>query len=427
MQSTIQRTGVRCIALLSVFMPVAAMAQQFDVERATRAYLDLLQGPARSQSDAYFEGGYWLILWSTLVTCLAYWLVLATGFSAWLRTWATGRTRRPALATMLYALGLTLVTTIITLPWTIYTGFVREAQYGLMSQSFALWSFDQLKALVIALIVTPLAFASIYAAIRRTPRFWWAWGAGLTWGFVLLASAVLPVLIAPLFFTMSELPAGPLRERVVKMARAHEIPAEHIYVADLSRQTKRISANVSGLGPTVQITLADNLISRTSSDEVAAVMGHEMGHYVLGHVWRNAAWYAVLFLIMFLAVARVTPAVIARHPRWRIEGVYDVASAPALLLVATLVMALATPFENAIVRSAETEADAFGLDVARQPDAFALIAIRLSEYRKLEPGHFEEMLFFDHPSGETRIRRAMQWKKDHVPGATMINPVLPSS
>ncbi|RYF14820.1 MAG: hypothetical protein EOO77_13910 [Oxalobacteraceae bacterium] len=114
----------------------------------------------------------------------------------------------------------------------------------------------------------------------------------------------------------------------------------------------------------------------------------------------------------------------ARHSRWRVQSVSDVAAAPALLLVATLVMALATPFQSAIVRSAESEADAFGLDAAQQPDAFALIAIRLSEYRKLEPGPIEEFLFYDHPSGETRIRRAMQWKKDHVSGAEMIKPVL---
>ena len=419
-------TAAGCVALAIISVPAAAMAQPFDVEQATRAYLDLLQGPARAQSDAYFEGGYWLILWSTLVACLAYWAVLATGFSAWLRNWAEARTRRRTLATMIYALGLTLVTTILTLPWAIYTGFVREAQYGLMSQSFALWSLDQTKALVIALIVAPLAFAAIYAVIRRTPRFWWVWGAGMAWAFVLLASAVLPVLIAPLFFTMSELPAGPLRDRVVAMARAHDIPAEHIYVADLSRQTKRISANVSGLGPTVQITLTDNLLSRTSPDEVASVMGHEMGHYVLGHVWRNAAWYAVLFLALFFAVAKLTPALIARHPGWGTKGVADVAASPPLLLVATIVMTLATPFQSVIVRSAEAQADAFGLDMPRQPDAFALIAIRLSEYRKLEPGPIEEFMFFDHPSGETRIRRAMQWKKDHVPGATMSKPVLPT-
>ncbi|RYF19858.1 MAG: M48 family peptidase, partial [Oxalobacteraceae bacterium] len=178
MQFVRQRISIGGIVFVTLFAPAMAVAQGFDVEQATRAYLALLHGPARVQSNAYFEGGYWLILWSTLVACLVYWAVLATGFSARLRTWAEARTKRRALATMLYAVGLTLVTTIAMLPWSIYTGFVREAQYGLMSQSFALWSVDQLKALVLALIVTPLAFAAIYAVIRRAPRLWWVWGAG---------------------------------------------------------------------------------------------------------------------------------------------------------------------------------------------------------------------------------------------------------
>ncbi len=403
------------------------MAQSFDVEQATRAYLGLLHGPARVKSDNYFEGQNWLILWSAVVGVLIYWAMLASGLSAWMRRWAEARTKRKALATMLYALGFTLTSTALMLPWTIYTGFIREAQYDLMSQAFGLWIIDQAKALAIALVVTPLVLAAIFAVIRRAPRFWWIWGAGLAWVFLMITTAALPVLIAPLFFKMSELPEGPLRERIVAMARTHNIPAKHIYVADLSRQTKRISANVSGLGPTVQITLADNLLTRTSPDEVAAVMGHEMGHYVLGHVWRNSAFFAVLFLAMFFVVAKATPFLIARNPRWRVAGVSDVAATPALLLIATLVITLATPLQSSIVRTAEAEADAFGLDTARQPDAFAMIAIRLSEYRKLEPGPIEEFLLFDHPSGETRIRRAMQWKKDHILNAEMVKPRILTS
>ncbi len=155
-------------------------------------------------------------------------------------------------------------------------------------------------------------------------------------------------------------------------------------------------------------------------------MGHEMGHYVLSHVWRNALMFAVVLLALFFVMWRVTPALIARHPRWRVRSVSDIAAAPALLLAITLLEVVATPVLNTVIRSAEAQADAFGLDAARQPDDFALVAIRLSEYRKLEPGPVEEFLFFDHPSGESRIRRSMQWKKDNVPGATMVKPVMPT-
>ncbi|MGJ3628520.1 M48 family metalloprotease [Sphingomonas sp. MMS24-JH45] len=124
----------------------------------------------------------------------------------------------------------------------------------------------------------------MFAVIRRFRRAWWAIGAGVTIAFGILGAAIAPVFVAPLFNTYSEMPAGPLRDRIVAVARANHIPAEHIYVSDASRQSKRISANVSGIGPTIRITLNDNLLNRTGPDEVVAVMGHEMGHYVLGHV-----------------------------------------------------------------------------------------------------------------------------------------------
>ena len=93
-----------------------------------------------------------------------------------------------------------------------------------------------------------------------------------------------------------------------------------------------------------------------------------------------------------------------------------------LLLLAGLCGLVLTPVQNSIIRHHEVEADIFGLDAARAPDGFAKVAMRLSEYRKISPGPVEEMMFFDHPSGENRVRRSMQWKKEHVPGATVAVP-----
>src|ERR1700712_4823579 len=158
------RGGMATVLMLAAAaFPVVTAAQGFDVERATRAYLNLLQGPARAMSDAYFEGGYWLILWSTVVGVLVYWAMLASGLSAKMRDWAAEKTRRRTWAVMLYALGFTLISTLGALPWTIYADFVRETQYDLMSQSFAAWLLDQCKALVITMIVFALVFAAIFA------------------------------------------------------------------------------------------------------------------------------------------------------------------------------------------------------------------------------------------------------------------------
>jgi len=417
------------VAAALALLPFAAQAQAalnpgFDVEVATRAYLDLLQGPARAKSDAYFEGGYWLIVWNAVASIAVYALLLFTGWSARMRDWAEARTQRRWLVPALYALPLIIATTLILLPWTIYTEFVRERQYGLMSQSFGEWGLDALKLFGIGLILNPLLALAIYAAIRAFRRTWWLVGAGLMTVFLMLGVLIAPVFIAPLFNTYTEMPASPLRDRVVALAKANTIPAEHIYVSDASRQSKRISANVSGLGPTIRITLNDNLLKRTGPDEVLDVMGHEMGHYVLNHVQWLIVSFALAFAVIFFAVSRAAPRLIARFPRWGVRDVADPASAPLLLALAAVAGVLLTPFQNTVIRTNESAADLFGLDSAREPDGFAKIAMRLSEYRKIEPGPVEEFLFFDHPSGATRVRMAMQWKKDHVPGAVIVKPQI---
>jgi STE24 endopeptidase len=411
------------LALCAALLPASA-AQGFDVEQATRAYLSLLSGPARERSDAYFEGGYWLILWNAVVAVLAYGLLLATGLSARMRDWAERVTTRRWLQPMLYALPFTIAATLLLLPWSVYTEFFRERQYGLMNQGFGEWMGDQGIALLIGLVVNPLLFGALYAGIRRAPRLWWLIGGGTLSAFLLVGVALGPVFISPLFNTYTEMPAGPLRDRIVGMARAHGVPADNIYVSDASRQTKRISANVSGVGPTIRITLNDNLLNRTRPDEVAAVMGHEMGHYLLNHVWKLVGALAALLLAILFAVSRVAPALIRRRPGWRVRDVADPASAPLLLGLVAVAQMVATPLFNTIVRVNESEADAFGLQAARAPDGFAIAAIRLGEYRKLEPSAFEEAIFFDHPSGRTRVRMAMEWKKRNVPNATMATPTL---
>lgn len=418
---------VATVMVGAALAPLAAHAQPnpgFDVEAATRAYLDLLQGPARAKSDAYFEGGYWLILWNAVASLAVYALLLFTGWSARMRDWAEARIKRRWLVPALYALPFIAATTLILLPWTIYTEFVRESRYGLMSQTFGEWAWDAAKILGIGLILNPLFFMAIYGAIRAFRRLWWLVGAGVMIAFVALGALIAPVFIMPLFNIYTEMPAGPLRDRVVALAKANAIPAEHIYVSDASRQSKRISANVLGLGPTIRITLNDNLLKRTGPDEVLDVMGHEMGHYVLNHVQRLIIAFGLAFAAIFFAVSRIAPRLIARFPRWGVRDVADPAGAPLLLGLAAVAGLLLTPFQNTVIRVNENEADMFGLDSAREPDGFAKIAMRLSEYRKIEPGGIEEFLFFDHPSGATRVRMAMQWKKDNVPNAVMENPTM---
>ena len=406
-------------ALAEAPVPVAP----FDVTEATRAYLDTLQGAARAKSNAYFEGGYWLILWGALVSILIDGAILRFGLSSRFRDVGERVFKRKAGVTWITALLYTLTSFVITLPWSIYTGFLREKQYGLMNQTFGAWTGDLAKGLAISLVLVPLIVMAIYAVIRRSPKNWWIYGTGVVAVFMTIGALIAPVYLAPLFNTYKELPASPARTRIVEMAKANQIPADHIYLFDASRQTKRISANVSGLGPTIRISVNDNLINRTTLPETAAVVGHEMGHYVLGHARRGLLYLVLLAAAALWIVSRVAPALIKRHgDRWGVRNLADPASMPLLSILLAIMGVIATPITNTITRTAESDADAFGLNTAREPDGFALVAMKLSEYRKIEPDPLEEMVFFDHPSGATRVRMSMQWKKDHVPDAVMVTP-----
>ena len=225
-------------------------------------------------------------------------------------------------------------------------------QYGLTNQTFAAWLGDWAKGTALSLIFNPLLAMAIYALIRRAPQERGGCGrTGVMTAFIAIGALIGPVFIAPLFNTYSEMPAGAAArpDRRGRAART-TFPAEHIYVSDASRQTKRISANVSGIGPTIRITLNDNLLKRTAPDEVVAVMGHEMGHYVLGHVWRLIGFFVLVIGLILFAISRIAPQLIARHPRWGVRDVADPASAPVLLLLASVAGVILTPVQNSIIR-----------------------------------------------------------------------------
>jgi STE24 endopeptidase len=395
--------------------PSLAASAPFDPEAATAAYISTLSGAAKAKSDAYFEGGYWLILWGAMITILAELIVLKTGLSARFRDWGEKFTQRKFVHGALYALPYSIAPAILALPWTIYTGFYREKQYDLTNLSFVGWAGEYAINFAIGtaafMLILPLAFAGI----RRSPKRWWLWGTGFTSLFIAFFIMIAPVFISPLFNEYTELNSGPVRDRIVAMAKVKNVPAEHIYVVDASKQTKRISANVSGLGPTIRISLNDNLLNRSSLPETASVMGHELGHYVLGHIWKLVISLSLIFGFAFWIASRAVPAIISRWGKdWGLRDDKDIAAVPVYAIVISVVMLLLTPVTNSIIRINESEADAFGLEVAREPDGFASIAMKLSEYRKIDPSPIEEILFYDHPSGATRVRMAMDWKAKNL-------------
>ena len=391
----------------------------FDVERATQAWLDLLSPEQRALSDAYFEGGYWLGLWKLLYGVGVLALLLLAGWSVRMRSLAERMSRGRGLSVMIYAALFLLVTFVLELPLDIYAGFWREHRYGLSNLSFPAWLREALIKLAVGLVIGTPLIALFYVALRRTGAHWWAWAIGLVFAFNLLHNLIFPVFIAPLFNDYKPLPEGPVRDAVYSLARANEIPTEHVAWFDASKQTKRISANVSGLLGVARVSLNDNLLNNTSLPEIKAVLGHEMGHYVLNHVFMLAVYTTLVIGIALLAVHIMLDRALARWgPRLGLRDRADSAALPLILAIYSAIWFVLMPLTNTIVRTVEAEADAFGLNAAREPEGFAMAAMRLSTYRKIHPGALEEFVFYDHPSGYERVRRSMIWLKENLPSTT---------
>lgn len=387
----------------------------FDPEAATEAYLARLSPEARARSDAYFEGGYWLDLWDFLLRLGVAWLLLGTRLSARMRDAVERFTRFRFLQAVLYAIGYLLLAALLSFPLALYEDYFREHQYGMATQGFGDWMGDQLKGLAVGLVFGSLIIAALYAVFRKVPRTWWLWGAALMLVFAVVGLLIAPVFIAPLFNTYTELNRPTLRESILSLARANGIPADHVYVYDASRQTTRVSANVSGVAGTMRISLNDNLLNRTSPAGVRAVMGHEMGHYVLNHIEESIVFFGVIIVLGFAFVRWGFGRMVARRgERWEVRGIADLAGLPLLVAVFSVYFFLMTPFLRTYIRVNEVEADIFGLNAAREPDGFAEVSLMLSEYRKIDPGPIEEWIFFDHPSGRNRILMAMRWKAEQL-------------
>ena len=404
---------------IALEIPAGAQSgPQFDVERATQAYIDLLSPAEKARSDAYFEGGYVLLVIGLIYQLLMLWLLLRTRLSARMRARAQELVQGANLRAAIYACQYIIITSVFVFPLTVYREFFREHSYGLATQSFFAWMVDQAKGLVIGLIFGVVGFCLLYAVIRRFPRWWWMGGAAVGMAMLSLMLLIAPVFLAPMFNAYQPLEEGPVRERILAMARTSEVPTKDVYWFDASQQTTRISANVSGLGSTMRISLNDNLLKRTSEEEIAAVMGHEIGHYVLNHVWSHLVSFALILLVALGFTSLGLKYLIRRYgDRWHVRGVDDPAGFPILAGLVAVFFFFMTPVTNTIIRTAESEADRFGLDLAQEPDGFARVAMRLSDYRKIDPHPIEEFLFYDHPSGRTRVEMAMRWKAQ-----LMLNP-----
>ena len=386
----------------------------FDPAAATKAYIDALGPEALAKAADYTRGSEWLSFWGVVVAGLVTYLFVRLRILD--RIDAKLGKRGFALRTFLVCAAFLLLSAIVTLPWDLYTGWWRETAYGRTSQPLGDYLGQGAIGLVIGVLLGALFFLGIYALIRRAGKRWWIWSGGLAAAAISLILLLAPVVIEPLFNDYQPVPAGPVRDALVVQAKEAGIDPGRIYMFDGSRQSNNFTANVSGLGHSARIAISDVALKGASLDEVKAVTGHEIGHYVLGHVWIIVIVFSLLAVLLFFLADRIFPRVARAFGSD--AGIGDPRGFPVLMFLLSLFAFLAQPVLNTLSRTDESAADAYSLQTVNLPDALASALVKTAEYRSPRPNAVEEFVFYSHPSVERRVRAAMEWKAAHPPVET---------
>jgi STE24 endopeptidase len=334
-------------------------------------------------------------------------LLLFTGLSAWLRTIASqlahGRFY-PTLA--IYFVLLSLLMFLVELPLSYYVGYAREHAYGLSTQQFSKWATDQVKGLGIGVLIGLLVLWVPYWLLAKSPERWWLWTGMLALPFYTLVLLVTPLWITPLFNKFGPMKDKALEADVLAIAKRAGVESARVFEVDKSVDTTKVNAYVTGIGNSKRIVLWDTLLSRLTPKQIQYVVGHELGHYVLGHVWTSILLSSLLTLLGLFGAHRLAGLFLTRFGhRMGFHHLADVASLPLLMLLLGLFSLVITPAMLAFSRYHEREADRFGLTLTHDNHsaATAFVALQQQNLAVPRPGLLYKIFRSSHPPIGERV------------------------
>jgi len=329
---------------------------------------------------SYYRSGIvlWIvnILWGLLIPAL----FLFTGFSSRIRDWAKRIGKWWFFTIGFYFAIFLIINFVIDLPLSYYQGFARQHAYGLSNQTLGKWFGDEIKGLLIGLVAGFLFLWIPYLLLKKSPRRWWLYTGLLAVPFIILMILVQPVWIDPLFNNFGPMKNKELEARILELSHRAGIEGGRVYEVDKSEDTNALNAYVTGFGATKRIVLWDTIIAKLDQDELLFVMGHEMGHYVLGHVWKSIIFFSLLIMATLYAIHRTAGWLIDKfHRRFGFTELSDVASLPLIILLFSVYFLIITPVALAFSRHNEHEADRFGLEITRNNHAAAMAFVKLQQ------------------------------------------------
>jgi len=377
--------------------------------------------PASDKALSYYHSGniLWFveILWGMLIPAL----FLFTGFSAKIRNWAQKIGKKWFFVVGIYFIIFTIISTLIDLPLSYYTEFIRQHAYDLSNQTFGKWAGDTLKSLMVGSVFGFCIVWIPYWLLKKAPKRWWLYVGLGTVPFMFLIMLVEPIWVEPLFNDFGPMKNKALEAKVLTLADRAGIERSHVFEVNKSVDTKELNAYVTGFLGTKRIVIWDNTIAKMTEGELLFVLGHEMGHYVLGHVWKEIVFSSLMMLLTLFLADRAAKVIIARYKeRFGFDRLSDIASFPLILLLFGVFGFIINPLDNWISRAIEHQADQFGLEITRDNHdaATAFVKLQMENLSNPRPALWYKILRADHPVLGDRIDYAntyKPWEKGEKP------------
>ena len=366
--------------------------------------------PATPRIRAYNDALYTLAFLGFLWEAVGLWLLLHLGFAANIRTWVHARAHRLFWRIALLWCVVSGLMALWRLP-PAFAEYVLDRKYGFATLGLFLWLGDRLRGWLFGLAAIPMVWIA-WVLLLRSPRRWWIWLWLATIPWSVFTTVLQPVVVDPAYNRFTQLPQGKLRSQIAQLAARAGVGGAQILVADASRRTTRSNAYVTGIGPTRRIVLWNTTIRALPADEVLFVVAHEIGHYVLGHLWWLLAGNVAGSFALLAVLSQAYPWAVRRWgPRWHIESTTDLAALPVALLVLQVLFFAQLPAAGAYSRFLEHQADRYGLDLTHDNCAAARLFADFvrRDYADPDPPRIVVLWFYTHPPVRDRLRFALTY------------------
>jgi STE24 endopeptidase len=373
-----------------------------------------------AKAEALYKTRTVLYLFGMVFGIVVLWILLELRVAPGFRDLAERASKNGFVQALIFVPLLTLLMAIISLPIDIYEQHISRA-YGLSVQGWASWAGDWCKAEGVSLIILVPVVFGLFRVIRKSPQRWWFYFWLLTLPFLVLLIFVAPVILDPMFntFVSLEKTQPQLVSEIEKVTHRGglSIPRDRMFEMKASEKVTTYNAYVTGIGATKRVVVWDNTSRDLTIPETLFVFGHEMGHYVLNHVYKGLAFFSILMLAGFWLGRRIVLAMLGRWGEaWHIRGINDLAALPVLMLALSLLSLVGEPISNAFSRHIEHQADIYGLEVThglfpKNGEVAASAFQKLGEKSYDYPTPNPVLVFwsYSHPSIPDRIQFALHY------------------